>query len=38
MEAFIAILVLELVLGLGIIFSKDDKDHKTNLDYEDECL
>lgn len=38
MEAIIAILVLELVLGLGIIFSKDDKDHKIDLDYEDNCL
>ena len=38
MEAIIAILVLELVLGLGIIFSKDNKDHKIDLDYEDDCL
>lgn len=38
MEAFIVMIILGLVLGLGIIFSKDNKDDKIDLDYEDEWL
>lgn len=41
MEEIIALFVFGLVLGLGIIFSKDDKDdkdYKIDLDYEDEWI